>query len=140
MRNWIVAVLGIVIIGVAGCASQSHPETEMDVMDSAQAWLELMDNQQYMESWEETAEFFKSGVPRQNWQEMMSLLRTPLGKTISRELIFQEYTTSIPGAPDGEYVVIHYKTSFENNTSAKETIRSRLDNDNRWRVVGYYLN
>lgn len=168
MRNWILAVLGIVIIGVVGCASQSNPEAERNAIDSAQsnpeaernvidsaqstpeaernaidsaqAWLELVDNQKYMESWEETAEFFKSGVPKQNWQEMMSILRKPLGKTLSRELIFQEDTTSIPGAPDGEYVVIHYKTSFEHNERARETIRSRLDSDNSWRVVGYYIN
>jgi hypothetical protein len=119
---------------------QRKPEAEREALDSVLAWLELMDHHQYMECWEETAEFFKSGVPRQSWQEVMSLLRTPLGKTLSRELIFQEYTTSVQGAPDGEYVVIHYKTSFENNTSARETIRSRLDNDNRWRVVGYYIN
>jgi hypothetical protein len=119
---------------------QRNPAAERKALDSAQVWLELMDNQQYMECWEETAEFFKSGVPKENWQDMMSLLRTPMGKTLSRELLFQEYTTSIQGAPDGEYVVIHYKTSFENNECARETIRSRLDNDNRWRVVGYYIN
>jgi len=119
---------------------QRHPEAERKAIDSARAWLELMDNQQYAESWEETAEFFKSGVPKQSWHATMSILREPFGKMISRELIFQEYTTSIQGAPDGEYVVIHYTTSFEHNTSARETIRTMLDNDNSWRVVGYYLN
>ncbi len=128
------------VIGYHVYLPQSHPEAERQAIDSAQVWLKLVDNQQYLESWEETAEFFKSGVPKQNWQDMMGMLRNPFGTMISRELMFQEYTRSIPGAPDGEYVIIYYKTSFENNTFAKETIRSRFEKDNRWRVIGYYLN
>ena len=34
-------------------------------------------------------------------------------KSISRQLQSKQYTTSLPGAPDGQYVVLQYKTSFE---------------------------
>ena len=47
--------------------------------------------------------------------------------------------SSIPGAPDGEYVVIQFKTSFENKKSGIETVTPMLDKDGKWRVSGYYI-
>jgi hypothetical protein len=47
--------------------------------------------------------------------------------------------TSLAGAPDGEYVVIQYETSFENKKSSIETVTPMLDKDGKWRVSGYYV-
>ena len=49
------------------------------------------------------------------------------------------YTTNLPGAPDGEYVVIQYKTSFQNKASAIETVTPMRDPDGVYRVSGYYI-
>jgi hypothetical protein len=46
---------------------------------------------------------------------------------------------SLPGAPDGEYVVIQFATSFENKKSAIETVTPMLDSDGEWRVSGYFI-
>ncbi len=51
----------------------------------------------------------------------------------------KNYQTSLPGAPDGKYVVIQFKTSFENKKSATETITPMMDNDGKWRVSGYFI-
>jgi hypothetical protein len=63
----------------------------------------------------------------------------PLGAVISRSLKAKNFATSLPGAPDGEYVVIQFATSFENKTSAVETITPMMDKDGQWRVSGYYI-
>jgi hypothetical protein len=65
--------------------------------------------------------------------------RDPLGKLQSRKLKSATYTKSLPGAPDGEYVVIRYDASFERQQSAVETISPMLDKDGAWRVSGYYI-
>src|SRR3990172_8443962 len=44
-----------------------------------------------------------------------------------------------PGAPDGQYVVIQYETSFERKSSAIETITPIREKDGKWRVAGYYI-
>jgi hypothetical protein len=49
------------------------------------------------------------------------------------------YQTSLPGAFDGEYVVIQFETSFENKKSAVETVTPMKDKDGRWRVSGYFI-
>lgn len=58
---------------------------------------------------------------------------------MSRELKSKQYATSLPGAPDGEYVVIQFKTAFENKKSVVETITPMLDKDKKWRVSGYFI-
>jgi Protein of unknown function (DUF4019) len=68
-----------------------------------------------------------------------SAVRAPLGKTISRGLITKTYQTTLPGAPDGEYLVIQYQTSLQNKKEAIETITPMLDKDGKWRVAGYYI-
>lgn len=49
------------------------------------------------------------------------------------------YMTSLPGAPDGEYVVVQFETSFTNKKAAAETVTPMLENDGQWRVSGYYI-
>jgi hypothetical protein len=70
---------------------------------------------------------------------MARAVRGPLGNAVSRNLLSRQYTTTLPGAPDGEYVVIQYETSFENKKVAVETVTPMKDADGHWRVSGYYI-
>jgi hypothetical protein len=65
--------------------------------------------------------------------------RTPLGKLVSREFTSAQYASSLPGAPDGEYVVIQFATAFENKAASVETVTPMMDKDGKWRVSGYYI-
>jgi hypothetical protein len=60
-----------------------------------------------------------------------------LGAVISRKLKSAEYTTQLPGAPDGQYVVLRYESGFEHKSSAIETVTPALDKDGKWRVCLY---
>ncbi len=42
-------------------------------------------------------------------------------------------------APDGQYVVIQFETSFENKKKAVETITPMMAPDGTWRVSGYFI-
>jgi hypothetical protein len=61
------------------------------------------------------------------------------GSVVSRKVKSAKYMTSVPGAPDAQYVVIQYQTSFVHKKSATETVTSMLDSDGNWRVSGYYI-
>ena len=106
---------------------------------AAGEWLALVDQGKYVESWDGAAQLFKGAVTAQQWKASVSAVRKPLGKLISRKIRSKNYTTSLPGAPDGEYVVIQYDTSFENKKSAIETVTPMRDKDGKWRVSGYYI-
>ena len=112
---------------------------EKAAIEAAEAWLSLVDEGLYLESWREGATYFRKAVSQEQWTQSMVAFRKPLGKTQSRKLTSAQYTTTLPGAPDGEYVVIQYQTSFENKLSAIETVTPMLDKNGDWRVSGYYI-
>ena len=66
-------------------------------------------------------------------------VRQPLGKVISRKVKSDLYTRSLPGAPEGEYVVIQYDTQFEQKTGTSEFVTPYRDKDGSWKVSGYYV-
>ena len=106
---------------------------------SAETWLSLVDEGKYADSWSEAAGYFKGAVKQEKWQEMLQAVRKPLGEVISRGVKSTSYQTSLPGAPDGEYVVIQFEASFENKKSAIETVTPVIDKDGKWRVSGYFI-
>ncbi len=66
-------------------------------------------------------------------------MRKQVGALVSRKLKSAQYATSLPGAPDGKYVVIQYDSTFQNKRAAVETVTPMLDQDGKWRVSGYYI-
>jgi hypothetical protein len=114
-------------------------DKEKTAIEATEAWLSLVDEGWYLRSWSEGATYFKNAVSQGQWMQSMAAFRKPLGKTLSRKLTSARYTTTLPGAPDGEYVVIQYQASFENKLSAIETVTPMLDEDGSWKVSGYYI-
>ena len=106
---------------------------------AAEAWLDLVDAEKYAQSWDEAASFFKSKVSKTQWVEMVGSTRELFGVLKSRQFLGAKYATELPGAPDGEYVVIQYRASYENRKKAIETITRMKDGDGRWRVSGYFV-
>lgn len=108
-------------------------------VDAASAWLALVDVGEHGRSWDEAATLFRNAVPKNDWERSLDGVRRPLGKVLSRKLATATPTESLPGAPDGQYVVLRYETSFENKKTAIETVTPMLDQDGDWRVSGYYI-
>jgi Protein of unknown function (DUF4019) len=65
--------------------------------------------------------------------------RKPLGKLVSRKLAKSQAAQSLPGAPDGNYVVMQFDTSFQNKKSAVETVTFMQEKDGKWKAAGYYI-
>jgi hypothetical protein len=105
---------------------------------AALEWLSQVDESDYQGSWQSAASLFKMQVSAEQWTQAASRTRKPLGSLISRELIKATYSTSLPGAPDGEYMVLQFRTAFANKLEAVETVTPTLDNG-EWRVSGYFV-
>jgi hypothetical protein len=105
---------------------------------SGDAWLKLIDNGKYAESWKEASSYFRSGVLEKTWVSMVQGVRAPLGARTSRKLQNLTFTKTLPGAPDGSYAVMVFQTSFQNKASAAEQITVMADAD-QWRVAGYII-
>jgi len=130
-------IVGLILSGGTAMASGAGKETA--AVSAALKWLAIVDAGEYAASWNEAAEFFRNAVKPEQWEQSMEGARKPLGKLISRKVQTKIYKTSLPGAPDGEYVVIQFETSFENKKTAIETVTPMMDKDGKWRVSGYYI-
>jgi hypothetical protein len=126
------------LLGICS-AVQAQLKPEDLAQQSADAWLALVDSGKYADSWQEASQLFKAHVTKEQWQDALRATRDPLGKMLSRKLKSATYKTTLPGAPDGEYVVLQYESSFEHKQSAVETVTPMLDKDGKWRVSGYYI-
>ncbi|MDS4028179.1 MAG: DUF4019 domain-containing protein [Candidatus Contendobacter sp.] len=129
--------LALVLAGFGVHAAD--PEAVNQARKSADSWLALVDAAQYGQSWDEAATLFKSAVTKQEWTKAVQSARAPLGALKSRIFKTATFTRGLPGAPDGEYVVIQFDTRFENKAAAVETVTPMRQKDGAWKVSGYYI-
>jgi hypothetical protein len=130
-------VLAVLALTSIRAAAASKPEEE--AQKAAEKWLALIDAGKVAESWKEAAAAFRTAVPQDQWQQSITTFRQPFGKLVSRTLKSTKFSTSLPGAPDGKYVVLQFDTSFANKKDTIETVTPMLDKDGKWRVSGYYV-
>jgi hypothetical protein len=130
-------------IALAGTIPSLHAAAQLSptkaAQDAAESWLHLTDAGKYGESWDGTAQLFKGAVTREQWIKAITAARGPLGALKARALRSAKHTKTLPGAPDGDYVVLQYTTSFDKKESAVETITPMREADGHWRVSGYYV-
>jgi len=130
-------VLAVIAVLCGVAAAQAKPE--QIAQQAAESWLVLTDAGRYAESWAQAAEPFKASVTTDQWVAALNTVRRPLGKAISRKLKSATYTKSLPNAPEGEYVVLQFETSFEQKQGTVETVVPMLEKDGKWRVSGYFI-
>ncbi|HJM49296.1 MAG TPA: DUF4019 domain-containing protein [Alphaproteobacteria bacterium] len=114
-------------------------EAEENAQQVAKQWLALIDRGNYGEGWEQAAPYLQNAVKKDDLVRALKAVRKPLGSVASRRLQSAQPTTSLPGLPDGEYVVIQYHTVFAKKKKAVETITPMRTGDGTWRVAGYYI-
>jgi hypothetical protein len=117
----------------------ANEAAEKRALEASDMWLKVSDSGRYSENWEMAAEPFRNAISKEQWSQSLNAVRKPLGKVLKRSVKSKQYATSLPGAPDGEYVVIQYETSFEKKKSSIETVTPMLEKDGKWRVSGYYI-
>jgi hypothetical protein len=120
-------------------AQMPKSEAEKKAVEAAEAWLALVDKGQYEQSWDAAAEYLKNAADKSAFVKSLEASRRPLGTVKSRQLKSTQYATTLPGAPDGQYVILQYTTSMAEKQAATETITPMLDKDKKWRVSGYYI-
>lgn len=130
----LLTLVAMLCLNVTVTASDAEKQAE----EAALAWLALVDAGQYDASWKEAASLFRAQVSVKQWSQAITAARKPFGKLKSRRLKDAKYTTNLPGAPDGEYVVLQFEVVYEHKASAIETVTPMQDSGS-WRVSGYYI-
>lgn len=138
MKTVLSVIFGALFASVTGLAG-AEPSEIKAATAVAERWAEQLDQNQYETTWASAAQIFKGAVSQAQWSQAISSVRGPFGKVLERKLQTAELKTSLPGAPDGRYVVIQFQTRLENKKEAVETIVPMLEKDGQWRVSGYFI-
>jgi hypothetical protein len=132
-----VSAAALVLLGFSTSADDSVAVAQAQV--AAKSWLALTDGGKYGQSWDEASSFSRSAVSKADWEKAIKAGRSPLGAVKARKVKSSTFTRTLPGAQDGEYVVIQFESQFENKAAAIETVTPMHDKDGVWRVSGYFI-
>lgn len=106
---------------------------------AADAWLRIVDQKEYGASWDSAATLFKGAVTRDQWSQAAAQARNSAGAIGTREKPTAQFTTQLPGAPAGQYVVLQYRSTAGPGHSATETVTAMFDGTRGWRIAGYFV-
>jgi hypothetical protein len=133
------SILSFLALTAAPVALLAASESVASAQAAAADWLRKIDGSKYAASWQTAAEMFKAAISAEAWEQAVQSVRGPLGAMRHRTETSATYTKSLPGVPDGLYVVIQFKSVFAKKTDAIETVTVAQDKDGVWRVAGYFV-
>ena len=136
MRN--PGLLLVVLLAFAGASFADNDEATLLAQAAATSWLELSDDGKYEDTWTQASSLFQAAITVQDWARAVGAARGPLQGLVSRELVSAEFHRELPGAPDGEYVILIFDSVFEKKAKAVETVTVMKDGD-AWRISGYFI-
>ncbi|OPX19590.1 MAG: hypothetical protein BZ151_08605 [Desulfobacca sp. 4484_104] len=131
----VVILVFSLILPAAGQSKNKDPQGQQEVFK----FLKMIDKGDYAASYELTSTYFKGVLSQAKWVESLNGARRPLGSLVSRHITESERHTSLPGAPDGLYLVFTLKSSFQHKKTATETVTLQQEKDGSLKVAGYYI-
>lgn len=130
----------------AAAQEEDAPPAPDAAVEAATAWLALVDSGAYDESYETASGILKQSLTAEQWSETITNLKAQLATLETapadsaaapeRTLVQADYTTELPNAPAGEYVVAQYQRRIGAQPIA-EVVVLTLENE-AWRVAGYF--
>ena len=133
MRRILVVTVALISAGISAAAPGDEPPAP-----AGEKWLSLVDGQEYQESWNQASSMFRGQVSQEQWVKALQRSREPLGVLVSRASSRVELATSLRGAPDGDYAIIHFNTAFMNKSVVTERL-TLVKEDGRWQVAAYAI-
>lgn len=103
--------------------------------DAGQQWLDLVDAADYEQSWTAAAQMLKDQVDQAQWAQLGQQVQSQVGALQSRTLASEQYTTSLPNLPEGQYVVLVYSSEFAQAEAREMLVLTREEGG--WKVAGY---
>jgi len=119
-------------------AGDPHLAEEEAAQRQALGFLGYLDHGRYADSYAYTGMLIRATNDRDSFALQIKKARAGTGALQSRSLIDASFATSVPGAPEGQYVLLHYEASFANRPEVVETLTLDFARG-YWRVSGYYI-
>ena len=120
-------------------AARAQDPRETAVQTVARDWLALTDRLDAANSWRTAGEKFRNQMAAEPWAKALQSAREPLGAVQQRAAVSTSFRNDIPGAPDGKYALLQFRTAFEKKSEGHESVTLEQESDGNWRVIGYFI-
>ena len=131
----LLAIAFALLMPVAALAA----DASTDATNAAKAWLALVDTGNFAQSWTDSSTLMRARITQDQWTQSAKPVHETLGAVVSRDPAGVDMMKSLPGAPDGDYAIVHFKTKFAKKADAKETVTMMMDGG-KWKSAGYFIN
>ena len=128
----------VTLLGIASALMAVAGPAEDEASAAGQKWLALLDHQKYEESWKQAGSMFREQVMQDQWVAALKRSRDPMGATLSRTTARVDFAKTLRGAPDGNYAIIHYTTSFKSKSDVTERL-TLVEENGKWQVAAYAI-
>jgi Protein of unknown function (DUF4019) len=137
-RETLRALVATVCMLAAGSFAQD-PKSIL-AQKAAREWLAKTDKVDAAASYDAAGAKFKEAVTVDRWMEALQKARGPLGALDQRSIFQTTFDKKLPdGGPEGEYVLVMYRTAFAKKADSVETVTLEREKDGVWRVIGYFV-
>lgn len=132
------SIVALFTLAAPLAATTEGPEVAAE--SAALVWLGLLDAGSYAQSWSTASTLFRERTSQSRWHAKVATGRGQLGALKSRELRSAVFARTVPGEPDGEYVIVKFTSNFAwmDPRRVIETVTMN-DTDGVWRVADYYI-
>jgi hypothetical protein len=128
----------VTLAGIAAALLTFAGPAEDEASTAGQKWLALLDDQKYEESWQQAASMFRDQVKQEQWVVSLKRFRDPLGPLVSRTSSRVDFAKTLRGAPDADYAIIHFTTTFKNKSDVTERL-TLVKEDGKWQAAAYAI-
>jgi hypothetical protein len=136
LRPALIVVLAGIGIGPLTVVTAASEQEDVSVVGVK--WLLLLDDEKYEESWKQASSMFRDQVTLEIWLSAVNRFRKPMGTLLSRSVSRVEFTKSLRGAPVGDYAIIHFSTSFRNQSATTERL-TLVKEEGKWETAAYAI-
>jgi len=118
--------------------------TDNPAIQAMLAWLKIIDEGKYADSWNDNSKLFKQQLTAEKWAAALKSAREPSGAVKSRTLIGSQQVDEIPWPTGprvikGTFMIAQFATTMEKTGAMIETVTFEKERDGVWRASGYFI-
>jgi hypothetical protein len=137
-RRGLLAALFVWALVCALPAAAQDPQVS-EAHRAALEWLTVVDADNATASHAAAADKFRKTMTQEQWATALTQARAQFGALQRRTLGGAQRGDQIPNKPEGEYVLLYFRSGFAKRENVTETLTMEREPDGKWRAVGYSL-
>lgn len=108
-------------------------------VQAAEAWLKIVDQGSYGNSWDAAALPLRLTMSRKEWMLSLDTMRKGLGHPVDRKVADIRLAQDPKGLARGNYMIVIFETTFTGGHLAKEIVTLQQSNNGQWNVMTYLV-